>query len=95
MSTTGSIVVTVESASICTPFGDASEAGAGRDFRLARPASKHRSPGREAHAVPRGKLRQRAGLRVPTAGEAAWLTRDGRKPYWRAAITALACEFAL
>jgi len=45
--------------------------------------------------VPRGKLRQRAGLRVPTAGEAAWLTRDGRKPYWRAAITALACEFAL
>lgn len=39
-------------------------------------------------------VQQHSGMRVPTAGEVAWLTRDGRKPYWRATITALAYEFA-
>jgi hypothetical protein len=29
------------------------------------------------------------GMRVPFTGEVAWLTPDGRKPYWRGTITSL------
>lgn len=36
---------------------------------------------------------ERDGMRVPLAGEVAWLTPEGRKPYWRGTITALAYEF--
>jgi hypothetical protein len=37
---------------------------------------------------------ERAGMRVPLTGEAAWLAPAGRKPYWRGTITSLAYEFA-
>jgi hypothetical protein len=37
---------------------------------------------------------ERDGMRVPLAGEVAWLTPEGRQPYWRGTITALAYEFA-
>ncbi len=33
------------------------------------------------------------GMRVPFTGEVAWLTPEGRKPYWRGTITALTYEF--
>jgi hypothetical protein len=36
----------------------------------------------------------RDGLRVPMAGEVAWLLPEGRKPYWRGSITTLRYEFA-
>jgi hypothetical protein len=36
---------------------------------------------------------ERDGMRVPLAGEVAWLTPEGRKPYWRGTITALTYEF--
>jgi hypothetical protein len=36
----------------------------------------------------------REGMRVPTRGEVAWLTPQGRKPYWRGTVTALRYEFA-
>jgi hypothetical protein len=36
---------------------------------------------------------ERDGMRVPLSGEVAWLTPEGRKPYWRGTITALAYEF--
>jgi hypothetical protein len=34
------------------------------------------------------------GMRVPMSGEVAWLTPQGRKPYWRGTITGLDCEYA-
>jgi hypothetical protein len=34
------------------------------------------------------------GMRVPMEGEVAWLLPEGRKPYWRGSVTALAYEFA-
>lgn len=37
---------------------------------------------------------ERDGMRVPMTGEVAWLTPQGRKPYWRGTITALNFEFA-
>ncbi len=37
---------------------------------------------------------ERDGMRVPLTGEVAWLTAQGRKPYWRGTITALVYEFA-
>lgn len=36
----------------------------------------------------------RDGMRVPTAGEVAWLAPQGRKPYWRGTITSLQYEYA-
>ena len=36
----------------------------------------------------------RAGMRVPTVGEVAWLLPDGDKPYWRGTITRLEYGFA-
>jgi hypothetical protein len=36
----------------------------------------------------------RDGMRVPTAGEVAWLAPEGRKPYWRGTITSLQYECA-
>ena len=35
---------------------------------------------------------ERDGMRVPLTGEVAWLTSEGRKPYWRGTITAVAYE---
>ncbi len=35
----------------------------------------------------------RAGMRVPLSGEVAWLTPEGRKPYWRGSITSIDYEF--
>jgi hypothetical protein len=37
---------------------------------------------------------ERDGMRVPLAGEVAWITPEGRKPYWRGAVTELRYEFA-
>ncbi len=34
------------------------------------------------------------GMRVPMTGEVAWLTPQGRKPYWRGMITSLSYEYA-
>lgn len=39
-------------------------------------------------------VQERDGMRVPISGEVAWLTPQGRKPYWRGTITALHHEFA-
>jgi Family of unknown function (DUF6920) len=36
----------------------------------------------------------RDGMRVPMAGEVAWLAPGGRKPYWRGRITSLRYEVA-
>ncbi|MEO6018373.1 MAG: DUF6544 family protein [Polaromonas sp.] len=36
----------------------------------------------------------RDGMRVPTRGEAAWITPQGRKPYFVGALTSLTYEFA-
>ncbi len=36
----------------------------------------------------------RDGMRVPLAGEVAWLLPTGAKPYWRGRITAVAYEYA-
>lgn len=36
----------------------------------------------------------RDGMRVPMTGEVAWLTPQGRKPYWRGTIESLHYEFA-
>lgn len=35
----------------------------------------------------------RDGMRVPLTGEVAWLTPEGRKPYWRGTIVSLRYEF--
>lgn len=37
---------------------------------------------------------ERAGMRVPLTGEAAWLTPVARKPYWRGSIVSASYEFA-
>jgi hypothetical protein len=37
---------------------------------------------------------QRDGMRVPMSGEVAWLTPQGRKPYWRGTVSSLRYEFA-
>jgi hypothetical protein len=37
---------------------------------------------------------ERNGMRVPLIGEASWLPPQGRKPYWRGTIAALAYEFS-
>jgi hypothetical protein len=34
------------------------------------------------------------GMRIPMTGEVAWLTPEGRKPYWRGTIASLRNEFA-
>lgn len=36
----------------------------------------------------------RDGMRVPISGEVAWITAEGRKPYWRGTITSLQYESA-
>lgn len=36
----------------------------------------------------------REGMRVPTAGEVAWLLPGGAKPYWRGRVTRVTYEFA-
>jgi len=37
---------------------------------------------------------ERGGMRVPLAGEVAWLLPEGAKPYWRGRIEEIAYEFA-
>lgn len=37
---------------------------------------------------------ERNGMQVPMTGEVAWLTPQGRKPYWRGTIKSLTYEFA-
>lgn len=37
---------------------------------------------------------EREGMQVPFAGEVAWLTAEGRRPYWRGAIRSASYEFA-
>jgi hypothetical protein len=37
---------------------------------------------------------RRDGMRVPTRGEVAWLTAEGRQPYWRGEVTALTYAWA-
>ncbi|HPO19051.1 MAG TPA: hypothetical protein PLO07_07640 [Rubrivivax sp.] len=39
-------------------------------------------------------VQQRGGMRIPLSGEVAWLTPEGRKPYWRGTITSIAYDFA-
>jgi hypothetical protein len=36
----------------------------------------------------------RNGMKVPIAGEVAWLTPEGRKPYWRGTMASVRYEFA-
>ncbi len=38
--------------------------------------------------------REQSGMRVPLTGEVAWLTPQGRKPYYRATVAAVSFEFA-
>ena len=38
--------------------------------------------------------REQHGMVVPFSGEAAWLTNEGREPYWRGAVGELEYEFA-
>lgn len=38
--------------------------------------------------------REVQGVRVPSRGEVAWITPEGRRPYWRGAVTAISLEFA-
>jgi hypothetical protein len=40
------------------------------------------------------RYEERDGMRIPVEGEVAWLTPEGRLPYWRAAITAVRYDFA-
>jgi hypothetical protein len=35
-----------------------------------------------------------SGMRVPMTGEVAWLTPQGRKPYWRGSVQSLTYEFS-
>jgi hypothetical protein len=37
---------------------------------------------------------EREGMRVPFSGEVAWLTPEGRRPYWRGVIRSVSYEFA-
>ena len=39
-------------------------------------------------------MQTQGGMRIPMTGEVAWLTPEGRKPYWRGTITSLRYEFA-
>lgn len=40
------------------------------------------------------RYEERDGMRIPVEGDVAWLTEAGRRPYWRASISALQYEFA-
>ena len=63
-----------------------------------RAEARGRTVGREVVMTPwEGRwfdVELRDGMRVPTRGEVAWLTPQGRKPYWRGTVTALRYEFA-
>lgn len=39
-------------------------------------------------------VQQHAGMRIPMSGEVAWLTPEGRKPYWRGTIASIDYQFA-
>lgn len=38
-------------------------------------------------------LQTQQGMRVPMRGEVAWLTPEGRRPYWRGTVEAVSYEF--
>jgi hypothetical protein len=63
-----------------------------------RAEARGRTLGREVVMTPwEGRwfdFELRDGMRVPMRGEVAWLTPQGRKPYWRGTVTALRYEFA-
>lgn len=39
-------------------------------------------------------VQAQGGMRVPMTGEVAWLTPEGRQPYWRGTIRSVSYEFA-
>lgn len=39
-------------------------------------------------------VREQGGMRIPMSGEVAWITPEGRKPYWRGTITSVRYQFA-
>jgi hypothetical protein len=63
-----------------------------------RAEARGRTVGREVVMTPwEGRwfdFELRDGMRVPMRGEVAWLTPQGRRPYWRGTVTALRYEFA-
>lgn len=63
-----------------------------------RAAARPRTLGGTVVASPWGgrgwKYERRDGMRIPMAGEVAWLMPDGAYPYWRGEITSLRYEFA-
>jgi hypothetical protein len=67
-------------------------------MQWARAEARGRTMGSEIIMTPwEGRwsdYQQRDGMRVPMSGEVAWLTPEGRKPYWRGTITLLRYEFA-
>lgn len=39
-------------------------------------------------------VQRHGGMLVPMSGEVAWLTPEGRKPYWRGTIASIDYQFA-
>ena len=72
--------------------------GADGLIESSRAASRPRTLGGTVVATPWGgrgwDYEQREGMRIPLAGEVAWLTPEGDYPYWRGRITGLRYEFA-
>lgn len=64
----------------------------------ARADARGRAVGKEVIMTPwEGRwshYQQRDGMQVPTRGEVAWLTPEGRKPYWRGEVKSLRYEWA-
>jgi hypothetical protein len=67
-------------------------------IRSARAEKRGRTVGNDIIMTPwEGRwsdYQERDGMRVPMSGEVAWMTPEGRKPYWRGKITSLRYEFA-
>ena len=63
-----------------------------------RAAARPRTVGGTVVATPWGgrgwRYERREGMRIPMAGEVAWLLPEGAYPYWRGRITGLRYEFA-
>ena len=54
---------------------------------VARTPSKAQDLADLGIAIHKGDVTDKESMRVPMTGEVAWLTREGRKPYWRGTIT--------
>jgi uncharacterized protein DUF6920 len=67
-------------------------------LQSARAEARARSVGKSVVMTPwegrYSNYQDRDGMRVPLTSEAAWLTPDGRKPYWRGTITSLRYELS-